>query len=208
MSILTPALDFFGIGPSRNFAGLSGYCTINENTTDALEVTQQPIQTGSSIADHAYKKPISLTLQIQFATGSGSLLSAVGFGGIGAAIGGALPGVGSALGLGQSLKQIYQSLIELQSPTPPAVITPFTVSTLKRSYPNMLLVTLGLVTDNKTENVLAITAGFQEAIIVSTGTTIVSASLLKNVASNLATAAAGTKSAAKTIVDGIGAAFK
>lgn len=73
MSLLNQALTFLGIGPSRNFAGFSGYVTVTEDTVDEIEITQQPVQQGASIADHAYKKPIGLSIQIQFNT---SLLAA------------------------------------------------------------------------------------------------------------------------------------
>lgn len=194
MSILSPALDFFSIGPTRSFSGISGYVTIQESTTDALEITQQPIQLGASIADHAFKKPVNLTIQMQFTEGS-PLLNSTGLG---------LGGLGSLIGIGQSLRQIYESLLKLQVPDPPAVITPFTVSTLKRSYKNMLLVTLGLTTDKKTENVLAINASFQECIIVPIGRGDIPRSLLKTPALNLSTQNVGKKSALLSLAQGIG----
>lgn len=193
MSFLSPALSFFSIGPTRNFAGISGYVTISESTTDSLEITQQPVQQGASIADHAFKKPVLLSIQIQFANGSGSFLDNVGVGGI-----------GSIVGIGMSLKQVYQKLLELQVPKPPAILTPFDVSTLKRTYKNMLLQSLGCTTDKRTENVLSISCTFQECIIVPIGITNIDPSLLKAPEVNRATAKAGNKSAALSITQGLG----
>lgn len=190
MSFLSPALSFFSIGQTRSFAGISGYVTINESTTDSLEITQQPVQQGASIADHAFKKPVSLSIQMQFSDGAGSILGNGGFGGL-----------ASLVGLGQSLKQVYQALLELQTPKPPALITPFTVTTLKRVYPNMLLVTLGCTTDKRTESVLAINATFEEVIIVPIGRADIPRSLLKTPKNNLATQAAGNKSFLKGLTD-------
>jgi hypothetical protein len=75
----------FSIGPSRQFGGnttapnttnpasgnggqpiFKGYVTITENTVDAIEITQQPVQQGANIADHAFKKPTNLSIQILF----------------------------------------------------------------------------------------------------------------------------------------------
>jgi hypothetical protein len=96
MSFLTQPLSFLGIGPVRSFAGFSGYVTINESAVDALTITQQPVQQGASIADHAFKKPVSFSIQIQF---TDSLL--------------------------QSLSDIYASLLLLQSQfTPFTCVTP------------------------------------------------------------------------------------
>lgn len=187
MSILTPVAQFLSIGKTRNFSGFKGYVTIQESTTDSLEITQQPVQQGASISDHAFKKPISLSIQIQFNTA------------FNLPVGGALIG-----GLfGQSLAQIYQNLLELQVPKPPAVLTTFDVSTLKRTYKNMLLATLGCTTDKRTENVLAINATFQECIIVPISTTTLPRSLLKTPAKSAATESMGKKSAFLTAVQGI-----
>jgi hypothetical protein len=209
---LSPALSFLSIGPSRNFAGFSGYVTLSESTTDAIEITQQPVQQGASIADHFFKKPVNLSIQIQFgASGNPLSLAASAAGAVGgnllgsssiAAVG-AVAATGTSLlaatGLfgSQSLSQVYQNLLNLQTNG-----MPFTVNTLKRSYPNMLLATLGVTTDKKTENTLAITASFQEVIIVPIGSANVPVSQLANAASNAATQNVGKKSAALVAAQG------
>ena len=172
---LSPALSFFSIGPTRSFNGISGYVTISENTVDAIEITQQPVQQGASIADHFFKKPVTLSIQIQFGN-TASLLN--GFGLFG----------------GQSLTQVYQSLLTLQTNG-----VPFTVNTLKRSYPNMLLATLGQTTDKRTENCLSITASFQEVIIVPIGTATLNPAQLKTPGLNSSTQNVGKKSALFTL---------
>jgi|SRR5665213_731812 len=176
MSFLSqPISTLFAIGATRSFAGLTGYVTIQESTVDSLEITQQPVQQGAMIADHAFKKPVNLSVTMQFKD--------------------------NPL---QSLAQVYQSLLALQTPVLPATLAPFTVITPKRVYTNMLLSTLGLTTDKKTEAVLAISASFQEVLLVSVGTTIVPRSQLKNPGNNGGTQAVGKKSALKTLAQGIG----
>lgn len=176
MSFINQALQFFSIGPQRSFAGIKGYVTISENTTDKLTITKQPVQQGAMISDHAFSEPVSLSIQMRFSDNAS-----------------------------QNLNQIYASLQALQKPVPPATLTPFTVNTPKRSYPNMLLTTLGCTTDKQTENVLAITATFEEVIIVPVTTTTVPPEQLKNASVNQGTQKAGHKSALLTLAQGIGA---
>lgn len=63
-------------------------------------------------------------------------------------------------------REVYEQLISLQKQR-----EPFEMSTGKRNYQNMLISSLGVQTDEKTENVLMVTARFREVIIVSTQTT-------------------------------------
>lgn len=179
MSFLSQPLTLFSIGPKRSFAGISGYVVIQENTTDALEITQQPVQQGAMIADHAFKKPVNFSIQMSFADNIGLLTA------------------------DKSLAQIYQSLLDLQ-----VTFEPFDIVTPKRTYHNMLLQAIGQTTDKKTENCLAINATFQEVIIVSVATTTVPRSKQKSPGRTGATANAGKKSALLTLKEGIGAAFK
>lgn len=172
MSFIVQPQTLFAIGPSRSFAGIKGYCIITENATDAIEITQQPVQQGASIADHAFKKPGSFSMQIQF----------------------------QASLFGQSLAQIYQSLLTLQSS-----LQPFDVITPKRTYSNMLFASLGQTTDKKTENVLSIAASFQEVILVPVLATNVPRSQLRNPGANAGTQAVGKKSALLSLAQGIGA---
>lgn len=167
---LGPALSFFSIGPTRSFGGITGYITISENAVDALEITQQPVQQGAAVSDHAFKKPITLSIQIQFK--SANIISLVS-------------------GTSMSLAQTYQSLLALQTPIPPNTLETFSVVTPKRTYANMLLATLGQTTDKKTENVLSITCTFQEVIMAPVAGTIVPRKQLSRPGSNGGTQKAG-----------------
>jgi hypothetical protein len=100
MSILNEVETLLGIGPSRSF-GLtnqifSGYVTLTENTIDEIEITDQPVQQGAAISDHAFKKPVVLSIQILF---------------------------GTSIFTGGSLSAIYQNLLALQSSFTPFVVT-------------------------------------------------------------------------------------
>lgn len=96
MSILSEPVELFSIGPTRSFGGVSGYVTITEATSDELEITQQPVQQGAPISDHAFKKPTSFSVQLRFRDNQTL-----------------------------SLKEIYQKLLTLQTTfTPFNVVTP------------------------------------------------------------------------------------
>lgn len=182
MSFLSQPLTLFSIGPKRSFGGIDGYVTISESTTDALEITQQPVQQGAMISDHAFKKPVSFSMQMLFSDNTGFF---------------------AISGITTSLAEIYESLLDLQD-----TLEPFDVVTPKRVYTNMMLQSLGMTTDKKTENCLAITASFQEVIIVQVTTTLVPRSKQKNPGKTGGILNAGKKSALLTLKQGIGAAFK
>lgn len=98
-----------------------------------------------------------------------------------------------------SLSKIYQNLLDLQNSR-----IPFDIITPKRIYRNMLIATLSQTTDSKTENCLAITASFQEVIIVTVSTTQVPRIKQKTPASTGKTEKAGKKSALLSLKEGIG----
>lgn len=103
----------------------------------------------------------------------------------------------------KSLSQIYAEFLKIQDQRILVdVVTP------KRSYKNFLISTLGVTTDSKTENTLAITIAFQEVIIVNVTAAVVPKSKQKSPGSTAATEKAGNKSAIRTLADGIKASVK
>lgn len=181
----------------RSISSIEGFITLSENTRDDLEITQQPVQQGSTISDHAFKKPTILSMQIQFSNSDPTAANAATLGGVvgglvgplGGAIGGA---AGAAIfGNGDQLSQTYQDLLDLQSS-----LEPFDIATPKRIYKSMLFQSLGLTTDKRTEKVLSITAGFQQVKIVTISTAIIAKILQKQPGRTQKTAQAGKKSGA------------
>lgn len=77
----------------------------------------------------------------------------------------------STIGARGYVRLVYQQLLAIQ-----AMREPFTLSTGKRSYSNMLLAGIAVTTDQKTEEVLMVTARAREIIIVYTQTTSAPAS--------------------------------
>jgi hypothetical protein len=173
VSFLSQPISLIPIQPLRKIGDITVNVVINENTTDTLTVTKQPVQQGASITDHAYKEPTGFSTSIYFSSN-----------------------------LDKSLSQIYQQLLALQSSR-----VPFDIVTPKRIYNNMLMTTLSQTTDKNTENTLAISAAFQEIIIVSVSTTTVPRSRQKNPASTGATQPGGKKSALLSLTQGITGLF-
>lgn len=129
---------------------------ISEKHADSLEITEHPVEVGASVADHAYKRPSEVVMQVGFA-GGGSLLDLLDTGAIG-------------LSVGLSPKEVYQKLLDLQSKR-----VPFDVVTGKRIYSNMLIRALEVTTDQTSENVLSSVLTLREVIITGTSTVQVAA---------------------------------
>lgn len=197
-----PAIGFT-TGTSRKIDVIQGFITLSESTNDTLQITKHPVQQGATITDHSFIMPTSLSMNIQFKP---SLTDDLLTGGISGAIGGVLGAASNALGdvfgvTGGSagpLAKAYKKLLELQ-----ASRLPFKITTPKRIYNSMLIASLGLTTDKRTENVLSISATFEEIIIVQVTTTNVPRIRQKKPQKTAKTEKTGNKSVIVTGVDGI-----
>lgn len=119
---------------------------VSEKHSDTLEITEHPVEDKAPVADHAFRRPSEVVMEVGFA-GGGSLLDTSSFG----------------LSLGLSPKEVYAQLLELQRTR-----VPFDVVTGKRLYSNMLMRVLDVTTDKATENVLSATLTLREVLITST----------------------------------------
>lgn len=154
------ALDTILIqSPKRSIQTASGTMiipdvTIEERLKDEMEITQIPVEQGSPVSDHAFKKPAEVTMRIAWS--SSKNLSNL--------ISGALSGTTSL-----SITDVYNQLLALQTATStPPYLQPFTLTTGKRTYKNMLLRSLQVVTNVESENALMVEAIFQQLNIVTT----------------------------------------
>lgn len=134
---------------SRKIGIIVPSIVISEKHHDQIEITEHPVEVGAAIADHAYKVPSEVIMQVGFA-GGGALLD--------------FASVRTATNLlGISPKEAYEQLLSLQSDR-----QPFDVITGKRLYKNMLLKSIESTTDRFSENVLNATLVLREVIITST----------------------------------------
>jgi hypothetical protein len=170
--------------------------TIEEVHSAELDITDHPVEQGTSISDHAFKRPEELIvtagwsdspnnsgLQNQIigaAANSSPALKAI----IGAAE--AVNGVVNLFGSnGQASpsKAAYLKLLDIQ-----ANRFLFTIFTGKRVYRNMIVKSLSTTTDAKTENSLIIRIGCRQILMAQTQTvTVPDSANMKNPEQNGAT---------------------
>ncbi len=150
--------------PSRKIGTLVPSVVISEKHSDQLEITEHPVErpttkgsngTGASasgagfVADHAYRRPSEVTMELGFA-GGGSLLDFTDT-------------TSNGLSLGLSPKETYQKILDMQSNR-----EPIDVITGKRTYSNMLIRAIEVTTDKNSENVLMCVLTLREVIITQT----------------------------------------
>lgn len=157
----------FQSGPQRMIFGSSGppitnYITLLEEGEDELQITEHPVEQGTTISDHAYKLPARLNVRIVFTPASQNEFTtpfgAIPFSGFFQP--GSIFSYGSAAAY---LSQIYNTFLTLQQQR-----SLLQVITGKRAYSNMLVRSIGVSTDERTENVLMLSVGFREILLAQT----------------------------------------
>jgi hypothetical protein len=144
---------------NRSLAGVIPDIAVREEGFDELEITSHPIETGAAITDHAFQRQPVLKLEYSWSNSSLSALS------VQSVLSGQIPDLSFG---SQRVRQIYEQLLAIQ-----ASREPFQVVTGKRLYSNMLMESLGIMTDVSTENALVVTATCRGIIIVSTSSTTI-----------------------------------
>lgn len=175
MSFIQPITIQSIFGQKRIIGSIAVQVIISEETSDVLSITRQPVQTGASITDHAYKEPTVLNMRIL--QQDNDLVS----------------GILSTFS-GNGLAAIYKQFLDLQS-----TLVPFNVITPKRVYSTMLISSLRLTTDKNTENILALDVGLQQIILVTIGAATIATINQKNKKVTQATQSLGQKSALQQI---------
>ena len=157
------------VRPKRNIGPFVAHVTLRESHDDEMEITEHPVEQGAAIADHAYKRPASVVIECGWSNSpqTAGVLDAVVN-----SVKGTVAGVQSIItgNAPNSIRDLYAKMLQLQVGK-----TPFDVSTGKRSYSNMLIRHITVVTDPKTENALLMTIQLRQVLIVSTQTLNVSA---------------------------------
>lgn len=135
-----------GVQPYRAIGDIQANVTVEEEGLDELTITEHPVEQGAAITDHAFKNPATCLLRVAWSNSS--------------------PLAGFDLGYAQ---EVYDKLLTLQESR-----ELFTLYTGKRVYPDMLLASVHLHTDQFTENGLFIRARCQQVIITQTSLVTVS----------------------------------
>ncbi len=124
--------------------------TVREVHHDKLTITDHPVEQGTVIADHAFRMPAEVTLEVGWSDSPSIPLTDVD----GSALLGNQPGQSTA---------IYNYLLNLLQNR-----ILFVLYTGKRPYGNMLVQEITVETDVKTENALFATVHCREILIAQT----------------------------------------
>lgn len=127
--------------------------TISELHSDSVTVTRHPVDTGASIADHAFREPAQLVCELGWSDSSTLLNSAI-----------AAVTSGFTKGL-VTIKEIYEDLRQIMDNR-----ELLTISTGKRQYQNMILTGMKTTTTVDTESCLITELTFEEVLIVEVQT--------------------------------------
>ncbi len=130
----------------RNIGGLVFDAVFKEAHESELEVSDNPIESGASVSDHAYMKPLRCTIS---AGVSDVRLN---------------PSASDPYSGTSRSRAAYEMLSELQ-----AKAEPFTVQTGLKLYSNMVCTSMSTEQDKDSSSAFKFTAVLREVIIVSTG---------------------------------------
>lgn len=192
--------------PKRGFDDGSGTlfvpdATIEEVHSDDLEITDHPVEQGTAISDHAFKRPSELIVTAGWSdspNNSGLANQIVG------AAANASPALQAIIGATRTIGGIVDMLASRGSVSPSQAAYDqlqgiqnnrilFAIFTGKRIYRNMLIKSLATTTDAKTENSLIIRIGCRQILMAQTQTvTVPDSSSMKNPEQNGATVNKGT----------------
>jgi len=184
--------------PQRSIGPITTHVTIEENHVDDLVITKHPVEQGATITDHAFKMPPKLTIYCAWSNnGLAALVEQVG-----AFIERLVGGGEVGLGTFNESEAVYQQLLELQ-----ASRIPFDINTGKRNYKNMLISSIAVQTDQKTDRALFARLTCESIIIVQTQSVLVAPNAdMKNPAKTAGTTNAGVKQCTPANPTGRGAA--
>jgi len=180
------ASDLF-LQQSNQIGGIQVDTTLEEHYEDSLEITEHPVEAGAAITDHSFKRPMELVLTCGWSDSSASgalgLVSglvatqspiAAGLLGVASGISSLLtnPGAGSsgsftggAMAASDYVAGIYSNLLQLQESR-----QALSVTSGLRVYDSMLIQSLRVRRDQRTQYVLNVQAVLRQIIIVSTQT--------------------------------------
>lgn len=140
---------------SKKIGDIQVAVTIEETATDDLTITEHPVERGAEITDHSFNMPSELVMKCGWSNADYAALT----GALQALFNGQLP-------TADYVSSVYSQLLALQ-----ATRVPFTVQSSRRTYTNMLIQSLVVVTDEKTSAALMVTATLKQILIANTQVT-------------------------------------
>lgn len=170
---LPSTIEALIFGKKRQIAGIIPDVVIEEKHLDEMVITDHPVEKGAAISDHAYKQPPEVTVKFGWSDSSNALNGLIS---------------GSIFSGLNSLQDIYQKLLDLQS-----AAQPFDLGTGKREYADMLIKSLAITTDVTSEAALMCTAVFRHVNYVYTSTVALDASTQADPASTASVSKGGER---------------
>jgi len=173
---ISTASDFIAFPLTKQIGDIGIDVMVEETHASELHTTEHPIETGALITDHSFMRPLEVVLRCGWSNSNfrvpvGSLVLDPG-----------VPGK-------DYVTQVYSQLLALQKAR-----KPFSILTTLRQYPNMLMTSLEVSRDQRTSQVLVVSASCREVIIVNTkSTSLPPKENQANPASTAETKNAGTK---------------
>jgi hypothetical protein len=173
ITLLNALNQAFDVPQSNQIGGIQVDTTLEEVYEDSLEITEHPVEAGAAITDHSFKRPMEVVLMCGWSDSSSSGasdFSDVSFNSF--STGSVNPGAGNtgSFSGGSMLASdyvagIYSQLLQLQESRQPIAIV-----TGLRLYDNMLIQSLRVRRDQRTQYALNVQAVLRQVIIVSTQT--------------------------------------
>jgi len=151
------------INPDQTENALTFDAVIREAHTSELSVTDNPVETGVVLSDHAYMQPQRLTMEGAFSDTPMYQAEQPG-GGVGVIVGGA--GIKPAADNGEKRSvNAWNVLTQLQ-----AMAVPFDVQTGLKLYKNMVILRLSAEQDKESAGALFFTADLREVMFATSQT--------------------------------------
>lgn len=183
------AVNLLSLPTLTSIGGISVDTTIEEAYEDTLEATEHPVEAGTQITDHSFKRPMEVVLRCGWSDSSIAALAgavsniASSLFGLGSTSQSSGSFTGGAMAASDYIAGIYSQLLQLQESR-----QTFALSTGMRSYDAMLLMSIRVRRDQSTRYVLLVEAVCRQMIIVSTQTATLPAASAQTFPDNTAEA--------------------
>jgi hypothetical protein len=138
---------------SARIGGIEIETNIEELHHDSLHLTDHPVESGTSITDHSYKRPAEVELRCGWSNSSLKALIGIVSGFF----------AGGSMSKADYVSGVYSQLLKLQQSR-----EPFSITTSLRQYDNMLMTSLAVRRDKTTSSIIMVQATCREVIIVNT----------------------------------------
>ena len=166
---LFTANTLLSLPTQTNIGGITVDTTIEESYEDTLEATEHPVEAGTQITDHSFKRPMEVILRCGWSDSSTNALTGIASNLINSLTGNTSQSsasfTGGAMAASDYIAGVYSNLLELQESR-----QTFELTTGMRSFDTMLLMSIRVRRDHTSRYALMVEAVCRQIIVVSTQT--------------------------------------